>query len=269
MTPDPQLFSTVPDAETILQAMEKLYSKTCTLTDMAPGITDVSGNQQWGVNIPGIPTSVNCGKLIAAQNASAGGPTRGSWQIGPNGQPYWQGEVAPGPVGTNLVSIPTNPLQPNLSEYPISAMQRVASFTYESYQQEFGAAPPWDPTRGYEQDWFDSTADPSPGSGYQFKTIMLVNGVPAMPTKLITGGQASVVNIPPPQDKSNLPKLNAPMRDLLSNEALALVADVPLPGIVSIMVVRTDLQSNLPAQYTQGDKAILARLDAWLFKQLA
>lgn len=167
----------------------------------------------------------------------------------------------------NPTSVPVIPQQPDQAEYPATELQTLQTFTYESYLTAAGAAPPWDATRP-EQYWFDSSAPSGVGALYQYSALLAdANGNPLIGPQIIPALWALTPNIPPSQSKDTNPIQPVPVRPLLANEQLFLNPDGDGPGIPAVFVLRTDLQGTLPAQYTQSDKAILARLGAYLTKQ--
>lgn len=169
----------------------------------------------------------------------------------------------------SLTNVPTIPQQPSQAEYPATDLQTLQTFTYESYSAAAGVPPPWDATRP-EQYWFDSSASAAPGSVYAYSAVVIdANGDPIVGPQMIPALWALTPNIPPPQvtDAPGTAILPVPVRALLANEQLFINPDAAGPGIGGPWVLNTSLQGTLAATYTQGDKAILARLGAYLSKQ--
>lgn len=170
----------------------------------------------------------------------------------------------------NPTSVPVIPPQPNQAEYPASDLQTLASFpSTQAYEATFGVLPPkYDSARPI-QSWFDTTPQ-SLFSPYPYVTIALdPNGNPVETPQVIPGVWAVTPNIPTQTDTvpAATPSLAPPVRGLLPNERLFVNQDGGGPGVATPWILRTDLQGTLPAQYTQSDKAIIARLGAYLAKE--
>lgn len=160
-------------------------------------------------------------------------------------------------------SLQTIPTQPNAPSYPVSAIS-LGVTTYEAYAAANGL-PPWDPTWP-EQYWYDSTASTGLGDVYAYITVGTdASGNPIIQLKMIPASRARTVNIPVPSGLVTLGVLTPPCRPLLADEILQLVADKPIPGVSTPMVIRTDEpQPPVPVQYNASDSAIIQRMGAYL-----
>jgi hypothetical protein len=167
----------------------------------------------------------------------------------------------------NPMSVPVIPAQPDLPEYPATDLNTFQQYPNpQAYEQAFGVPPPaWDTSRDVQY-WFDSSAPTAVGAAYEYQALGTdSNGDPAVVAMLVPALWARTPNIPGITNaENNVPVQPIPVRALLPNEQLFLN---DLAGIQTPYVLRTDLQGALPAQYTQSDKAIIARLGAYLTKQ--
>lgn len=169
----------------------------------------------------------------------------------------------------NPTSVPVIPAQPNLAEYPATDLNTLPQFPNpQADEQAFGVPPPvWDNSREVQY-WFDSSAPAGIGAAYTYQALGTdANGDPAIVPVIVPAVWARTPNIPGITNAENaVPVQPIPVRALLPNEQLFMN---DLVGIQIPYVLRTDLQGTLPAQYTQSDKAIIARLGAFLDKQSA
>ena len=167
----------------------------------------------------------------------------------------------------NPTSVPVIPSQPNVVEYPATELNTLQQYPNpQAYTQAFGTPPPaWDSSRDVQY-WFDSSASTALGAAYQYQALGAdANGNPTIVPMIIPALWALTPNIPGITNaQNNVPVQPGPVRALLPNEQLFMN---DLAGIETPYVLRTDLQTTLPAQYTQGDKAIIVRLGAYLDKQ--
>ena len=166
----------------------------------------------------------------------------------------------------NPISVPATPAPPNAAEYSATALYTLPQFSLQSFLATFGVpAPKFDPTRPI-QTWFDTTPLGA-FMPYAYVAIALdANGNPQETPQLIPGNWAGSVNLPAQSDvvPGATPSLPPPVRALLPNEQLFMNPDGGGPGVAAPWILRTDLQGTLPATYTQSDKAIIARMGAYL-----
>ena len=169
----------------------------------------------------------------------------------------------------NPTSVPVIPAQPNLAQYPATVLNTLQQYPNpQAYEQAFGVPPPaWDNSRDVQY-WFDSSASTGIGAAYEYQALGTgASGDPAVVSMIIPALWARTPNIPGITNaENNAPVQPIPVRALLPNEQLFMN---DLAGIQTPYVLRTDLQGTLPAQYTQSDKAIIARLGAYLAKLAA
>lgn len=166
-----------------------------------------------------------------------------------------------------------NPPQPNEPNYPIDELATATEYSYESYIQAFGSAPPYDPS-WYVQYWGDPAAANLPALGpgvpafYTYSTwqVSADGSSVSIVSKTIPASRASLVNIPPPiggvvDSEGTLNPSVRPLETGASAETL-FVQDVV--GIPNPMVSRADMQGNTaaPGGWTVADRAALFAVKA-------
>lgn len=144
-------------------------------------------------------------------------------------------------------SLPLPVTQPDAKNYTVyPALDMFREWTYNSYLDTYGAAPPWDSTKfgGRVKNWAD-TSDPSrPVVGYVVPGFDST-GHPGFFPFAMTGADAALLNIPPhwpPQNWWQYPigtndpaSMPVPTRVFLPNETWS-----PWTGLVGLVVMRTD-----------------------------
>ena len=123
--PNPSLFTTIQQASQIQAAMIDLYKGVfCQIVDMAPGLTNGQGGNQWGVITPGSPFPADCGFLLSHVTLY------GSWATDANNQPYWKATLPPVPQQpTPVPSTPVNEAIPGISDGTPVAAPNAALFS--------------------------------------------------------------------------------------------------------------------------------------------
>lgn len=170
------------------------------------------------------------------------------------------------PVGQTLTfprSVPTIPPVLDQPEYPATDIQTLQTFDYQAYKNQFGVAPPWDSSRPV-QEWFDTDASTVIGDIYEYQAILSGPSGPSIGPRVIPAQWARTPNIPPPGINGSGGVLTAPVRGLLMDEVLRIIADVPIPGTLTVMVIRPSLQGATPAVFMHKDQDAIAEILAYV-----